>query len=490
MENLCGNIEHIVVLMLENRSFDSMLGALYPRSPGFEGLAKTESNPFHGGSDIPVWNSEALDSPSMSIPNPDPGELWNDINMQLFGLNSKPGNQAPGMNGFVNNYVRQNDQPAASYKPKSIMHYYTEQQVPIISQLAKNFAVCDQWFASAPCQTWPNRFFAHTASAGGYENNSPAHFPYLMSTIFNRLNEFGKSWGIYFHDFPQTLTLSNLWPHLEHFQAFKKFKDDAKNGTLPAYSFIEPRYFPDLELPNDQHPPHHVGMGEALIADVYNAVRSAPTWQKTLLIITYDEHGGCFDHVAPPSAVSPENTNPQPFGFDRYGVRVPAVIVSPYIRPGTILRNVPDGIFPNDRQEYPFDHTSIIATIRKCFSLGGSLTNRDAVAPDLGGVLNLDSPDNNGPKDVTPAQYVVTPAELQTALDAPLNGLQKALHEAATHLPALGVVRSVEGVFGAIENHIENLVNGILPEVPEHKTASEAVPFIKVKLMDFLGRAT
>ena len=167
MTNPGGKIEHVVVLMMENRSFDSILGQLYPKNPGFDGLKGNETNPLHGGDDIKVWNSGKFDPKSMSIPDPDPGELWVDINMQLFGLDGKPGIEPPAMNGFVNNYVRQTTVPSGSYLPESIMHYYTPEQLPVISMLAKEFAVCDNWFASAPCQTWPNRFFLHCATAGG-----------------------------------------------------------------------------------------------------------------------------------------------------------------------------------------------------------------------------------------------------------------------------------------------------------------------------------
>lgn len=483
MTTLSDNIKHIVVLMFENRSFDSMLGKLYPKGGDFDGLSGTESNPLHGQNDVPVWSSDASDPPSMSVPTPDPGELFIDINMQLFGLNGKAGTAPPTMDGFVNNYVRQTEQLQGSYLPQSIMHYYLPAQLPVLSELASSFAVCDQWFASAPCQTWPNRFFLHTATAGGYENNSPPHFPYLMHTIFNRCNDAGKSWKIYFHDFPQTLTLTSLWPHVEHFRRMEEFQRDASSGNLPAYSFIEPRYFPDLELPNDQHPPHHVGMGEALLAQVYNAVRSAPTWKNTLLIVLYDEHGGCYDHVSPPSAVPPDNSRPQPFGFDRYGVRVPAVLISPYIKSGTVLR-LPGGDPPTQASRDPFDHTSVIATLRQCFNLGPPLTNRDAVAPDLESVLNLDNPDNDGPEVVSALGYTATDTELQLARHAPLNNFQKALHEAATHLPPLG---AVDNLFETIEDHVENLVRGILPEVPNHKTPAEALPFIKDKLQAFLG---
>lgn len=487
MSDISAKIKHVVVLMLENRSFDNMLGGLYPGRNDYDGLTGNETNPLYGSADIKVWNSPDTDNAAMSIPDPDPGELWPDINMQLFGLNAAPGNQMPPMNGFVNNYVRQTAQAAASYSPESVMHYYTSDQVPVISQLAMQFAVSDQWFASAPCQTWPNRFFLHTGAAGGYQNNSPTHFPYLMNTIFNRFNE--ADWKIYFHDFPQTLTLSSLWPHLDNFRFFDDFLTDAANGKLPAYTFIEPRYFPDIELPNDQHPPHNVGMGEKLIADVYNAVRNAPTWEHTLLIVIYDEHGGIYDHAPPPMAVAPDDSHPQPFGFDRFGVRVPAVLISPYIKAGTILRAAPDGKLPHDAPPYPFDHTSVIATLRKCFNLGSPLTRRDAAAPTVEAALNLDAPRQDCPAAVTARDYAITPAEIEAARHASLNDFQKALHDAAARLPPLGMPNAAaKSLFDRIEDHVENMVNGIHNEIPNNKTPAQALPYIQSQLRQFLGK--
>ena len=190
-----------------------------------------------------------------------------------------------------------------------------------------------------------------------------------------------NSWVIYRHDFSLALNLPRLWLFPLNFFLFSDFLDDAKNGNLPAYSFIEPRYLPDVDLPNDQHPPHGVTAGEQLIATVYNALRKGPQWTSTLLIITYDEHGGCYDHVPPPAATSPDMAKSSPFNFDRYGVRVPAVIVSPYIKAGTILR-APKG-------SPPFDHTSVMATLRNRFGLGAPLTHRDAAAPDLGSASDM-----------------------------------------------------------------------------------------------------
>ena len=480
MANLEDRIEHVVVLMLENRAFDSMLGRLYADRADFSGLTGSETNPLQGGKPVRVWEDGKTDPDSMSIPSPDPGELWCDINMQIFGLDGRPGNPDPPMNGFVDNYVRQKDDPGP-YPPESIMHHYTPEQLPVLSGLAKAFAVCDEWHASAPCQTWPNRFFLHCSTANGYENNSPIRPPYLMSTIFNRMSEKGRDWKIYFHDFPQTLTLADLWTHLDHFRFYEaEFLEDAEKGKLPAYTFIEPRYFPDHKLPNDQHPPHHVGMGEDLIAEVYNAVRNSPVWNSTLLIVTYDEHGGIYDHVPPPAALPPDDTHPRPFGFDRYGVRVPAVLVSPYIKAGTVLKR-PEG------SPYPYDHTSVIATLRKGFDLGGPLSRRDAVAPDLGSVLNLDAPRQDCPVRVTPREYTLPDGALEKALNAPLNGFQKAMHEAAAHLPDLKSIREGESVFSTIENHIGNFVRGIMKEVPDHRTPKDAVPFMKEKLKGILG---
>jgi len=214
-----------------------------------------------------------------------------------------------------------------------------------------------------------------------------------------------------------------------HFHFYRQFQADCQSGQLPSYSFIEPQYYPDMAHPeNDQHPPSVVTLGEQLIADVYNRLRSSKLWIKTLLIVTYDEHGGCYDHVPPPSATQPETPRPdQVFKFDRYGVRVPAVIVSPYVKPGTILR--PPGAVP-------YDHTSIIATLRKRFpALGGPLTRRDETAPDLESALTLATPDNKGPPRLKALAYAPTPAAAAIADVRPLNDNQKALVGLAANLP-------------------------------------------------------
>jgi phospholipase C len=242
-------IDHIVVLMLENRSFDCLLGTLRPTDALFNGLTGQEFNlyspPDGPGQRISSWNDPTLEPGTMTIPDPDPGELFTDMNMQLFGLNGVPSSLPPPVSGFVDNYMRQ---PVGSAQPdcRAPMHYYTPDQLPVISLLARSFAVSDQWHASAPCQTWPNRFFVHTASAGGYVNNSPPHFPYLMPSIFHRLASVGCTSRIYFRDIPQSITLADQWlVAAERFRPVEFFWDDADHGDLPDYSFIEPRYFTD-----------------------------------------------------------------------------------------------------------------------------------------------------------------------------------------------------------------------------------------------------
>ncbi|CAH2601277.1 Phospholipase [Rhodovastum atsumiense] len=468
------DIRHVVVLMLENRSFDSMLGRLYPAGDGFDGVTGAERNVWHqpDGSqqEVPVWTDPELTAEALCIPNPDPGELFDDIQVQIHGL-AEPGGavaSGPSMGGFVDNYMRQPPTtPVAD--PKAVMHCFAPEQVPVTSALARAFGVSDRWHASAPCQTWPNRFFAHAGTANGYVNNAPVHFPYLMETVFNRLDDVGQGWRIYFHDIPQAATLARLWPSAGNFRRFEaEFARDAAAGTLPAYSFIEPRYFADVlgnRLPNDAHPPHNVAHAEALVAVVYNAVRAGPGWKHTLLVITYDEHGGCYDHVVPPPATPPDDKAPEEFHFDYFGVRVPAVIVSPYVRAGSVIR--PPGLTP-------FDHTSLIATLRRLFGFA-PLTARDAAAPDLLPALQA-APENDGPAAVTAPVLSPDPALVARAAERPANDLQASLGAAATGLPAHGT---------DIPAHVRQLA-AAPPVVPVRHSVADAAATSAAHMQAFL----
>ncbi|HEY4043623.1 MAG TPA: alkaline phosphatase family protein [Rhodopila sp.] len=472
------DIKHVVVLMLENRSFDSMLGMLYPSGTRFDGLTGTEQNTWHkldgtGSEQISVWKAPDLTPLAACVPSPDPGELFTDIHMQIHGLTSADGTLgiSPTMNGFVDNYVRQ--PPTTSvYDPAAPMHYYTADQIPVLSQLARAFGVSDRWHAPAPCQTWPNRFFAHTGTANGFVNNSPTHFPYLMETVFNRLAEDAKvPWRVYFHDVPQSITLTRLWGDVvSHFRPFNDdFIRDAHSGSLPAYSFIEPRYFADpalRQMPNDQHPPHDVAYGESLIASVYNAVRNGPRWKNTLLVITYDEHGGCYDHVVPPAATAPGGPTPDGFDFGYFGVRVPAVVVSPWVPAGSIIR--PRGLTP-------FDHTSIIATLRKLFPFA-PLTARDGAAPNLLDALTGDG-SNDGPALINAPEPVAVSGEVAAAAAAKPNGMQRALATAAVMLPTAGADAAT---------HVQRLA-GVPDKAPGHPTVAAAIADIVTHMKAFFG---
>jgi len=482
MAGLNGKIDHIVVLMMENRSFDCLLGGLKHAGPDFDGLTGNEFNsytaPDGSVAQIPSSSDWSLETGLMTIPKPDPGEHFVDMNVQLFGLGGLPHADPlppPPMSGFVDNYMQQ---PAASdpYSPNAPMHYYTWDQVPVISQLARSFAVSDQWHASVPCQTWPNRFFVHTAMAGGYVDNSAAAIAHLTPSIFHRLESVGRTSRIYFHDVPQSITLADQWPvAAQRFRPIECFWDDADHGDLPDYSFIEPRYFTDdvLKLmPNDQHPPHDVVYGEQLMAKVYNAVRSSPAWKRTLLVITFDEHGGCYDHVPPPAAPPPVAGAPDP--FNRYGVRVPAVVISPYVAAGTVLRN------PPGPGAFPFDHTSIIRTLRERFDpTGAPLTGRDAAAPSLDLALNLDEPSNDGPDQIDVPTYTPTADELQKAKDMPPNDLQRSLCELSAFLPSAG---------GDLMQHLDALQNNMLAGGnPVQACVADAASLVRENLDAFLG---
>jgi phospholipase C len=386
-----------------------------------------------------VWASEMIDVLAATIPKPDPGEKFRDIREQLSCSGDVGAADPPSMKGFVQNYMLQ---PAKDgiHVPAEVMHYFTGKQLPVLANLANSFGVSDQWYASAPCQTWPNRFFAHTGTSLGHVDNATFHVPFQAPSIFARLSQCERSWRVYFHDVPQSIMLGDVWYRaLFHYRFFGQFLADANAGELPNYSFIEPRYFPDFEvgIPNDQHPPHNVCPGEKLISEVYNALRRSPCWKKCLLIVTYDEHGGCYDHRPPPTAIPPDaNNDPiSHFAFNRYGVRVPAVIVSPFVPAGSVIR-ARGGAAADGGEGYPFDHTSIIATLRKLFNLGEKLTDRDGAAPDLLDSLSLESPLNDGPAQIDVSVPIIVHANLSESCIATPNGHQDVLSRMSQYLPS------------------------------------------------------
>src|SRR5450755_1938320 len=297
------------------------------------------------------------------------------------------------MQGFIQNYFTVCNDPN---RAKDVMKCFSANTLPNLTYLARNYAVCDRWFSSVPGPTLPNRSFAHAATSLGSAVGPP--FLGNLHTIYSVLNAQQVSAKIYYHDWTMALTFKELLgDQTKYFGLFDDFLNDCKDPqALPNYCFIEPRYNADdsggAHEPADQHPDHDVRDGEALIQEVYNALRTNPdVWHKTVLLIVYDEHGGLYDHVAPPACVNPDglNSTAPPFDFTRLGVRVPAVMVSPYIKAGTVIGSA-DNTF--------YDRASIIATARKLFmppSQDAPLTERDKNAATFDHVLNLATPDNN-----------------------------------------------------------------------------------------------
>ncbi len=391
-----GAIDHVVVLMLENRSFDNLLGHLY----GVEGEGSNTLR--HEGTDTVIrsWSTDATSFPAMTVPSPDPGEAFVDMNQQIFGLLERPTTNAepdgPGelgpMGGFAQNYQvlvdggETGDSGKARDTPvRDIMNAFSAAQTPVSTALAQAFRVVDSYHASAPCQTMPNRTFAWLGTAQGWVNNSTGitgggvpHGPYVGPSIFGQLRQAGHPWRVYYGDFPLSLALTDTWASFDtdHFRPLAGFFDDAEAGDLPALTWIEPAY--QLQ-PNDNHPPHDVGEGEALLARVYNALRCSSSWGRTLLVVTYDEHGGCYDRVRPGPAPEPGPPYPDGFRFDRYGVRVPCLLCSDFTldsgNGGTTGPTV-------------FDHTSLLALLRDRFALTGHLSDRVDQATSLGVLLN------------------------------------------------------------------------------------------------------
>jgi phospholipase C len=398
--NQLSSVQHIVQLMLENRSFDHMLGFLYPNKTGpnvqpFEGLHGTENNNDANGNPVTVFQIDPTAASAYFMPGADPGEGYANTNSQLFGTGDPPTPAIATNGGFVTNYAaaiaydqRIHRKVVPGTVASDIMGVFTPTGLPVLSGLAAGFAVCDQWYSSVPTETFPNRAFACAATSQGHMNDSTSS--YTVQSIFGLMTAHAVSWKIYGYN-AEPLTRGNYPDTMQApdtcFGKFADFQADAAAGNLPAYSFLEPSWG---STGNSQHPNYDVALGEALIQQVYQALRSSPGWNQTLLIITYDEHGGCYDHVAPPGEAVPPDTSVGEWGFDftRFGVRVPAVLVSPLIPAGTIYR-VPAG-------STPIDHTSVLKTIELRWGLP-ALTARDAAAPDLGGVLTLTTPRTDDP---------------------------------------------------------------------------------------------
>jgi len=403
-------IEHIFVVMLENRSFDHLLGfsQIQGTDPSgkptkIEGLTGKESNLSPSGETVTV------SSPADFLMDYGPGHEFSDVKEQICGKGGtysspapSPGQNDPNItnSGYITNFIRYDRK-----NPESIMKCYSPDQLPVLTTLAKEFAVCDHWFSSLPGPTWPNRYFVHAASSGGLDD-SPSFsreftsvlydgFKFDNGTIYDQLDNDKRDWKIYFGDeFPQALSIAEMRANFaKHFRPFSQFKQDVNDPQFPSsYVFLEPDYHAftgKYRGGTSQHPNDDVTSGERLLKDIYESIRGSPLWEKSLLIITYDEHGGFFDHVVPPATVHPGDSITSPgnnhndFDFRQLGVRVPTLVISPLVAKGTIDHNT-------------YDHTSVLATAEGLFKLG-SLTKRDGTAQTLNHLLKLKAPRTDTP---------------------------------------------------------------------------------------------
>jgi phospholipase C len=468
--SLLQSIDHFVVVMLENRSFDHMLGFLYADQGNvstagqpFEGLSGNERNSDGKGGQVAVFKIQPTDPHAYLMPGADPGEGYLNTNYQLFGSEQQPNPLVAATNqGFVTNFAstlawesKQSGRVIAGTAASQVMGMFTPQTLPILSGLASGYAVCDYWFGSIPTQTIPNRAFMAMATSQGIVQDASRKV-YTAPSIYNLLTQHGQTWAIY-SDSGASLTrglVSDITSApAAHFGQFADFQKAVKQGTLPAYAFLEPSWG---SSGNNQHPPYNVALGEQFLHDVYYTLFGSPVWGSTLLIITYDEHGGCYDHVPPPeNAVAPDNSVGElGFTFTRFGPRVPTVLVSPLIPAGTVFR----ALGPT-----PFDHTSILATVEKRFGLP-SLTKRDAAAPDVGGVLTLQQPRRDDP-----LHGVAVPVSKATPVHAPgPTHLEQTVAESASLLP---VSDTTDG--------------GYHHEMPIFKSGAEAVDYARKRYQAF-----
>jgi phospholipase C len=363
---LLAPIEHIVVVMMENRSFDHVFGALsLVERRAVDGLTGRETNPGVDGEPVGVF---PLDEPALLFDPPhqwDPSHLqWND------GAND----------GFVT-------QAAAhgALDPTLVMGYYDREDLPISYALADNYTLCDRWFASVLGGTWPNRYCLHLGSAYGQQQNAEIETKGEIVSIFDRLTAHGISNVYYNSNLPFTATYGKA----EIIQNISAFFEAAAAGTLPQFCLVDPLFTFGATVGNDDHPPADVRMGQAFIATIHDAMAQSPLWDRCLLVITYDEHGGFFDHVPPPTTV--DDTE----GFEQLGFRVPAIVIGPHVRRGCVSST-------------QFDHVSVASTATQRWTLE-PLNGRVEATNDLSSCIDPSFVDDPQPPASLPKMIVKRP---------------------------------------------------------------------------------
>jgi phospholipase C len=383
--DMLAKIQHIVVVMMENHSFDGRFGML-GRGDGFKLDASgkpLDANPMKDGRLL-----QAFHMPSTCQLNGAPGQNWVASHTSFD-------------NGRNDGFVKASG-PVA-------MGYWDDSDIPFYYGLARTFPLCDRYFCSTLAQTYPNRRFLIAGTASGTvstDTSNLAKFPPANGTILDRLHAHGISWRDYATDLPGIdVILGNAAKYgATNVSLIDQFYKDAAAGSLPSVSFVDPRFGGDATHPGESEEDNDdISYGENFVSKVVNAVFQSPNWKNTVLIYTYDEHGGYYDHVPPPAAIKPDNIPPGADvpdqritgAYDRYGFRVPTVIVSPFAKRNYISSQV-------------HDHTSILKLIETKWNLG-ALTYRDANASNL-----LDSLDLVGPPAFAEPPTLPAPGKLAT----------------------------------------------------------------------------
>jgi phospholipase C len=354
-------IQHIVVVMMENHSFDNYFGMLDP-SVGF--TLDATGAPTAACPDGTGHHVHAFRMPNACQANSEPSQAWDASHISYANGNN---------DGFV-----------LASGPVA-MGYWTSADIPFYYSLARNFTLASRWFSSTLCQTYPNRRFLLAATAAGItttDGSSLGAPTPAGGTICDKLSAFGISWKDYASDVPGVAIIPSIVRdhRANAIHTIAQFMSDCAAGTLPSVAFVDPPF----SAPGSEENPQDIRGGERFVSQVVNAVMQSPAWPSTVLLWLYDEHGGYYDHVPPPSAIAPDDIAPmvpagaQPGGYDRYGFRVPAVIVSPFAKPGFVSSTVRD-------------HTAVLRFIETKWNLG-ALTRRDAAADDLSDCLDLANP--------------------------------------------------------------------------------------------------
>lgn len=345
-QELLAEVDTIVVVMMENRSTDHYFGsATFLEGWTIDGLTGRETNPRIDGTPVEVFHM-------FNLQPADPPHQWADCHLQWnLGAND----------GFV--IVHELVHPA-SYD--EVMGYHVRDQLPVLYALADNYTLFDHWYGSAMAGTWPNRFHLHAGTSNGQQENFPEPG---ITTIWDLLEDSGISHANYYSD------VAWVWgalvnPLASFTESLDEFFDAAAAGTLPQFSIIDPNFglLPGGEGGNDDHPVHDITLGQIFLGSIYQALAQSPHWERCLLIITYDEHGGFYDHVSPPTTFDPLEP------FQQLGHRVPSLVVGPHVRRGCINSTT-------------VDHVSVLSTVSAKFGVP-PITERVAQAQDLSIAIN------------------------------------------------------------------------------------------------------